>query len=76
MVVNPIGLEALTWKFYFVCIAVLVIECFAIYFLFAETKGPTLEETARLFDGDKTNVSGKELLDAKKIDEGEEKENR
>jgi transcriptional regulator len=28
-----------------------------------ETKGPTLEEIARLFDGDDANVSGKELID-------------
>ncbi|GME23976.1 putative hexose transporter protein [Neofusicoccum parvum] len=58
--VNPIGLEALQWKFYFVYIAILVLECLAIYFLYVETRGPTLEEIARLFDGDDADVAGKE----------------
>ncbi|KAL4969911.1 sugar porter family MFS transporter [Aspergillus stella-maris] len=49
--VNPLGLEALGWKFYFVYIAILVIECIVIYFYFVETRGPTLEEIAVLFDG-------------------------
>ncbi|KAM0273540.1 hypothetical protein ACHAQH_008289 [Verticillium albo-atrum] len=49
--VNPLGLEALAWKFYFVYIAVLVIEVLVIYFFFVETRGPTLEEMAILFDG-------------------------
>ncbi|RMZ38925.1 MFS sugar transporter [Aspergillus flavus] len=54
--VNPIGLERLQWKFYFVYIAILVVECLCIWFLFVETKGPTLEEIAALFDGDDANV--------------------
>ena len=48
---NPIGLEKLEWRFYFVYIAILVIEVLCVYFLFVETKGPTLEEIAILFDG-------------------------
>ncbi|KAL2816226.1 major facilitator superfamily domain-containing protein [Aspergillus cavernicola] len=58
--VNPIGLEDLQWRFYFVYIAILVIECLCIYFLFVETKGPTLEEIAALFDGEKANISNPE----------------
>ena len=50
--VNPIGLERLGWKFYFVYIAVLVVECLMIYFYYVETKGLPLEEVARVFDGD------------------------
>lgn len=38
--VNPVGLEALAWKFYIVYIVVLVLECLAIYFLYVETRGP------------------------------------
>lgn len=36
----------------------LVLECLAIYFLYVETRGPTLEEIAILFDGDDANVVG------------------
>ncbi|KAN0095977.1 general substrate transporter [Hyaloscypha variabilis] len=63
--VNPIGLQHLAWKFYFVYIAILVIECLCIWFLFVETRGPTLEEIARLFDGAEANVSGKQVLEKK-----------
>lgn len=56
--VNPVGIEALGWKFYLVYVVVLVLECLAIYFLYVETKGPTLEEIATLFDGNDANVVG------------------
>jgi len=63
--VNPIGLQRLAWKFYFVYIAILVVECLCIYFLYVETKGPTLEEVARIFDGEDADVAGKEVIDEK-----------
>ncbi|KAL6233079.1 hypothetical protein BDW75DRAFT_232246 [Aspergillus navahoensis] len=63
--VNPIGLEDLQWRFYFVYIAILVVECLCIYFLFVETKGPTLEEIAALFDGKEANVLDPEVLGVK-----------
>ncbi|OAG07860.1 general substrate transporter [Paraphaeosphaeria sporulosa] len=59
--INPVGLKNLQWKFYFVYIAILVVECISIWSLFVETKGPTLEEIAILFDGDSArggDVSG------------------
>jgi hypothetical protein len=59
--VNPIGLEALGWKFYIVYIVVLVLECLAIYFLYVETRGPALEEIAILFDGVDAKVAGTDL---------------
>jgi predicted MFS family arabinose efflux permease len=37
--VNPIGLEHLGWKYYFVYIAILCCECVIIWFYFVETKG-------------------------------------
>lgn len=54
--INPIGLQHLQWKFYFVYIVILVIECLSIYFLFPETRGPTLEEIAEIFDGEHAAV--------------------
>ncbi|OAK94160.1 general substrate transporter [Phaeosphaeriaceae sp. SRC1lsM3a] len=60
--VNPIGLEALGWKFYIVYVVVLVLECLAIYFLYVETRGPTLEEIAILFDGEDANVVGTNMV--------------
>ncbi|KAK9489498.1 general substrate transporter [Lipomyces doorenjongii] len=49
--VNPIALDAIAWKFYFVYIGCLFSFIFIIYFLFPETKGRTLEEIAIVFDG-------------------------
>ncbi|KAK5136540.1 hypothetical protein LTR08_002884 [Meristemomyces frigidus] len=60
--VNPIGLKDITWKFYFVYIVILIIECLCIWFLFVETKGPTLEEIARLFDGDDAAVAHESMV--------------
>jgi hypothetical protein len=36
-----------------------------------ETKGPTLEEIARIFDGDSANVAGKNVVSGKKVDDDE-----
>ncbi|KAL3454101.1 general substrate transporter [Aspergillus insuetus] len=63
--VNPLGLAALQWRFYFVYVAVLVIECVVIWFYFVETRGPTLEEIAVLFDGEDARVGGVGVLSAK-----------
>ncbi|KAJ9138373.1 General substrate transporter [Pleurostoma richardsiae] len=49
--VNPIALDAIAWKFYFVYVGTLVVMIPIIYFLFPETKGRTLEEIAVVFDG-------------------------
>ncbi|KAH0156455.1 general substrate transporter, partial [Aureobasidium melanogenum] len=50
--VNPIGLKTIAWKFYFVYIVILLIECIVIYMYFPETRGLTLEEVGRLLDDD------------------------
>jgi MFS family permease len=63
--VNPIGLTNIAWKFYFVYIVILVIEVICIWFIFVETKGPTLEELAYLFDGEEAHVGGKEPANGK-----------
>ncbi|MCJ1410797.1 hypothetical protein MMC19_004883 [Ptychographa xylographoides] len=49
--VNPIGIDAAGWKFYILYECWLVVELITIYFFFIETRGATLEEIARTFDG-------------------------
>ncbi|KIM93674.1 hypothetical protein OIDMADRAFT_137244 [Oidiodendron maius Zn] len=66
--VNPIGLLNLAWKYYFVYIVVLVIECLVIYFYFVETRGPTLEEIALLFDRDDVHVAVGPIVEKGQID--------
>ncbi|KAF2164406.1 hypothetical protein M409DRAFT_67913 [Zasmidium cellare ATCC 36951] len=56
--VNPIGLERIGWKFYFVYIVILVVEVLCIWFVFVETKGLTLEEVAHLLDGPDAPATG------------------
>lgn len=52
---NPIALDAIQWKFYFVYIGALTAMLPTIWFLFPETKGRTLEEIAVVFDGPGVN---------------------
>ncbi|KAK9469578.1 MFS sugar:H+ symporter [Lipomyces arxii] len=54
--VNPIGLQRLGYKFYIVYCVWLVIETVIIYFLYPETKGPSLEEIAAIFEGSEAKV--------------------
>jgi len=49
--VNPIGLANLGWRYYLVFIAILVLIVLNNYFFYPETKGNSLEEIARIFDG-------------------------
>lgn len=58
--VNPIALEAIAWKYYFVFIVVLLTMCFTVYFCYPETKGYTLEHMAVIFDGDDAMPDSKE----------------
>ncbi|KAL2212915.1 general substrate transporter [Sarocladium strictum] len=48
--VNPIGMDRLSWKYYIVYIAWLVVEVVCFYLFFPETKGLTLENAAHLFE--------------------------
>lgn len=54
--VNPIALDAIGWKYYFVFVAVLIAYEFTVYFTYPETRGHTLEEMAVLFDKDAAMV--------------------
>lgn len=58
--VNPIALEAIAWKYYFVFIVVLLTMCFTVYFYYPETKGYTLEHMAVIFDGEDAMADSKE----------------
>lgn len=60
--VNPIALESLGWKYYFVFVVVLIIMGFTVYFFYPETKGYTLENIAILFDGEGAAVSSSETV--------------
>ena len=50
--VNPIALERIGWKYYFVFIIVLVAMGLTVYFYYPETRGYTLEHMAVIFDGE------------------------
>ncbi|KAL1656355.1 hypothetical protein SLS61_000818 [Didymella pomorum] len=58
--VNPIALEAIGWKYYFVFIIVLVAMGLTVYFFYPETRGYTLEHMAVIFDGEETAPSSQE----------------
>ncbi|KAL3487866.1 general substrate transporter [Aspergillus germanicus] len=55
--VNPVALEALRWKYYIMFCCALVLWLCIIYFTFPETRGLTLEEVSRVFDGDQALAS-------------------
>ncbi|WQF77419.1 Putative major facilitator, sugar transporter, major facilitator superfamily [Colletotrichum destructivum] len=50
--VNPIALDPIGWKYYFVFVVVLVAMIITVWFYYVETRGMTLEGIAALFDGD------------------------
>ncbi|KXJ87182.1 general substrate transporter [Microdochium bolleyi] len=52
MFVNPIALESIGWKYYFVFIVFLIAFLLIAYFAYPETKGHTLEQMAFIFDGE------------------------
>ena len=54
--VNPVALQNIGWKYYIVYDVWLLVELIVVYFFYPETRGPTLEEMARIFDGDEAAV--------------------
>nr|OQO15976.1 hypothetical protein B0A51_17761 [Rachicladosporium sp. CCFEE 5018]OQO29356.1 hypothetical protein B0A51_03138 [Rachicladosporium sp. CCFEE 5018] len=68
--VNPIPMDGAwkgsEWKLYCVYTVWIFLELLFIYFLYVETKGPTLEEIARIFDGESAEVG---LADTKDMPE-------
>jgi hypothetical protein len=55
--VNPLGIKAFAWKFYFFYVVWIAIQFAIVYIFFPETKGPSLEQIALLFDGRNAHVS-------------------
>ena len=59
--VNPVALAAIGWKYYLVYDIWLLFELVTVYLFYPETNGPTLEEMARIFDGDEAHVGQVDL---------------
>ena len=59
--VTPIGLENLAWKYYIIWLPWVCIEFAGVWLFFPETKGPSLEEIAILFDGEQA-TGGHQVL--------------
>lgn len=47
----PIGLQNMAWKFYLIWLPWVLFEIFVVWLVYPETKGPSLEEIAFIFDG-------------------------
>lgn len=65
----PVGLEQMAWKFYCIFIPWVLVELVVLWFVFPETKGPSLEEIAFLFDGPDADLrrTNKEMQDVEHI---------
>ena len=72
--VNPIALDALAWKYYFVYIAMLVAAIVSIYFFYPETRRRTLEEVAVIFDGPNAQLPVEEAVHREQLSGDEKKE--
>lgn len=69
--VNPLGLEAFDWKFYWFYVGWIAVEFVVVYVFFIETKGPSLEAVAMLFDGKDATVGDvNKVVDAVHHDKG------
>ncbi|KAF6827770.1 hypothetical protein CPLU01_08884 [Colletotrichum plurivorum] len=55
--INPIALEAIAWKYYFVFVVVLVTMLISVWFTYPETRGRTLENISWLFDGENAHAA-------------------
>lgn len=71
--VNPIGMDALGWKYYLVYVGWLLVEIAVFWFLYPETKGYTLEKIGEVFGdempGDGIEEKGEAMKDDKEVSE-------
>jgi hypothetical protein len=65
--INPVGLKHLTpsWKFYTIYCCWIAVELCVVYFFYVETRGPTLEEIAKIFDGDSAETGVADISEVK-----------
>lgn len=64
--VNPLGLDSIQWKYYLVFVAWLACETGIIFFVYPETKGPSLEEVALVVEGADAKVEVITVVDDEK----------
>ncbi|KFY70776.1 hypothetical protein V498_10221, partial [Pseudogymnoascus sp. VKM F-4517 (FW-2822)] len=65
---NPIALENMPaqWNLFAFYTVWVTVELVFVYFFYIETKGPTLEEISRIFDGDDAIVAQVDYVDNEK----------
>jgi sugar porter (SP) family MFS transporter len=70
----PIGLQDIQWRLYPIFVGWIIVEFVVLYLLFPETKGPSLEDIAYIFDGH-PNLDEERDLDEKetRVEVGEHK---
>ncbi|KAH7317310.1 putative MFS sugar transporter [Rhexocercosporidium sp. MPI-PUGE-AT-0058] len=68
--VNPIGLEAITWKYLIVFVVWVLFEAFVVYFLFPETYNRTLEELSFIYEGQE--VQNQQMMATEKTIQNQE----
>ncbi|RSL53513.1 hypothetical protein CEP54_010384 [Fusarium duplospermum] len=62
--INPVAIENMGWKYYIIQCVFNALMFLIIWFTFVETKGLTLEEVAKIFDGHETFDNAVIVVDA------------
>ncbi|KAK3335388.1 general substrate transporter [Cercophora scortea] len=74
---NPLAFDYFTghtWKLYLIYTCWIFLELMFVYFMYVETKGPTLEELAKVIDGNEAEVPRLDIRQIEKeVQIGEEK---
>lgn len=66
---NPLAFdhfEGHTWKFYLIYTCWIFAELVFVYFMYVETRGPTLEELVKVIDGDEADVAHLDIRQVEK----------